>query len=127
MGKRCAAQVLDAALDYVRQNCTLQVACSAEPTSFAEALSLGLASVTMITGDFTLGAGITGGNTPRRLIVGAKSALIDFSGTVTHLALVDTVDSILLLVTETTPTVVTANGVNVLDIPSWSEELKAPE
>jgi len=128
MGKRVAAVVLDQALNYVKNNCDLMVACNAEPTTYAEAFStFALADVAMVPGDFTLGAGIGSGVTPRRLVVSAKpGVLIDVSGTVNHVALLDTMGSVLLLVTTTAPTPITANGNNKLNIPAWSEELSAP-
>ena len=127
MGKRIGIEVLDTALEYIRQNTDLMLACSAEPTTYAEALTLALGDISMSPADFSIATGVTGGNTPRRLIVAAKPGmLIDVSGEVNHLALIDMVDQILLLVTTTGPHPVTANGTNVLNVPSWSEEFKAP-
>lgn len=61
MAKSAADAVLDGLLDVVA-TATAQIACSAQPTSYAEATSTyALADVTIDSGDFTKGNGDTNG------------------------------------------------------------------
>lgn len=101
-------------------------ACNAEPTTFTEANStFALADVTMGSGDFTIAAGDGGGNVARKVTVGAKSSVpVDTTGTATHVALVDTVNSLLLFVTTCTSQALTAG--NNVNFPAWDIEVAAP-
>ena len=112
MAKSAHADVLDGAGLVVKSNCNLMIACSAEPTTRAEAVTTyALADVAMATGDFTMGADGTG----RKCTVAAKSGVtIDASGTATHAAFVDATR--LLYVTIITSQVLTAGG--TVDFPS---------
>lgn len=123
MAKTVHDDVLDGALNVVKNNCTRMVACSAQPTTFAEAnATFALADVTMASGDFTAANGDTSG---RKLTVAAKSAVpVDASGTVTHVALLDVTNSKLLYVTTTTPQGVSSGG--TVDFGSWKFELADP-
>jgi hypothetical protein len=82
MAKSVHDDVLDGALNIVKNNATRQVACSAEPTTYTEGnATYALADITVASGDFTAANGSTSG---RKLTVGAKTgALIDASGTAT--------------------------------------------
>lgn len=102
------------------------VACNAEPTTFTEAnATFALADVAMAGSDFTIAAGDGGGNVPRKITVAAKSGVtIDTTGTATHIALVDTVNSLLLLVTTCTSQALNSPG--TVNFPSWKLEVGAP-
>ena len=125
MAKSVADSVLDGALDILKNNVTRQVACSAEPTTYAEAnATYALADVTLASGDFTNANGDTSG---RKTTIGAKSAvLIDTSGTATHIALLNVAGTALLYVTTCTSQALTANGSNTVNFPAWDIEIADP-
>lgn len=121
MAKSVHDEVLDGALNIIKNTATLMIACSAEPTTRTEAVTTyALADVAMASGDFTAANGDTSG---RKLTVAAKSAVaVDAGGTVTHVAIVD--GTRLLYVTTTTSTAVAAAG--TVDIGSWKIEIADP-
>jgi len=125
MAKTVHDDVLDGALNIIKTLCTRQVACSAEPTTYAEAnATYALADVTMASGDFTNANGDTNG---RKTTVAAKSGvLIDTSGTATHVALLDVANSKLQYVTTCTSQALTANGSNTVNFPAWDIEIADP-
>lgn len=125
MAKSVHNDVLDGALNIVKNNATRQTACSAEPTTYAEGnATYALAAVTVASGDFTNADGDTSG---RKCTVAAKSGvLIDASGTATHIALLDVTNSKLLYVTTCTSQALTANGSNTVNFPSWKFEIADP-
>jgi hypothetical protein len=125
MAKTVHSDVLDGALNILKNNVTRQVACSAQPTTFAEAnATYALADVTLASADFTNANGDTSG---RKTTVAAKSGvLIDATGTATHVALLDVTNSKLLYVTTCTSQALTANGSNTVNFPSWKIEIAAP-
>ena len=100
MAKSCHTDVIDGALDIIRNNCTRMTLCSAQPTTYTEAnATYALADVTMAAGDFTKAADGTG----RKLTVAAKSGVtVDATGTGTHIAWLDVSNSKLLYVTTCT-------------------------
>lgn len=124
MAKASPDIVLDGALDVIA-SATRQIACSAQPTTFTEAnATFALADATMAGGDFTKANGDTSG---RKVTMGAKSgALIDASGTATHIALVRVADSTLIYVTTCTSQALTANGSNTVNFPAWKIEIADP-
>jgi hypothetical protein len=132
MAKRINPSVLDGALNIIKTGISglgpanKIIACSAEPTTFTDAnVTYALASSAMAGTDFTIANGITGGNTPRKITMAAKSgASITTTGTATHVALVDTVNSALLFVTTCTSQALTSG--NTLNFPSWGDEIGAP-
>jgi hypothetical protein len=125
MAKSVHDDVLDGALNIIKNNCTRQVVCSTQPTTYTEAnATYALADVTMASGDFTVANGDTNG---RKVTVAAKSSvLIDTSGTALHVALLDVSNSKLLYVTTCTSQALTANGSNVVNIPAWDIEIADP-
>lgn len=125
MAKSVHDDVLDGALNIVKNNVTRQVVCSAQPTTYTEGnATYALADVTMASGDFTNANGDTSG---RKSTVAAKSGvLIDTSGTATHIALLDVTNSKLLYVTTCTSQALTANGSNTVNFPAWKFELADP-
>lgn len=123
MGKSIHDDVLDGALNVIKNNVTRQVACSAQPTTYTEANSTyALADVTMASGDFTVANGDTSG---RKVTVGAKSGVtVDTSGTANHVALLDVSNSKLLAVTTCTSQALTAG--NTVNFPAWDDEIADP-
>jgi hypothetical protein len=110
--------MLDAALNYIKDNATVETVCSAQPTTYAEATSTyKLADVTVASGDFTLSDGDTNG---RKVRVAAKSAVpIDTTGEGNHIALCS--GTVLLYVTTCTAQQLTQGG--TVDVPYWDIEL----
>lgn len=125
MGKSVHDDVLDGAFNIIKNNCTRQVACSAEPLTYAEAnATYALADVTMASTDFTLANGDVSG---RKVTVAAKAgALIDTSGSATHIVLLDDTGFRMLFVTTCTPQALTANGTNTVNFPAWDDEIADP-
>ncbi len=123
MAKAVSDDVLDGALNIIRNNCTRMVACSAQPTTYTEGNSTyALADVTMASGDFTIADGTTSG---RKATVAAKSGVtIDASGTANHIALLDVTNSRLLYVTTCTSQALNTGG--TVDFGSWVIEIADP-
>lgn len=125
MGKRVHDDVLDGALNIIKNNCTRLVVCSTEPTTYTEAnATYALGDVTVDSSDFTAANGDTSG---RKLTVAQQSAfLIDASGTAAHIALLDVANSKLLYVTTCTSQALVANGSNTVTTPAWDIEIADP-
>ena len=122
MGKKLDDSVFDAGLDEIRDNCNLMVALPSEPADYAAAVANQLADVAMAPGDFTKANGDVSG---RKLTVAAKNGvLIDTTGTYTHVALLDTVNTVLLAVSTGTSQALTAG--NTMNFPAWDIELRDP-
>lgn len=124
MAKSANDLVMDASLDFIA-GANKQVACSAQPTTYTEAnATFALADAAMAGGDYTKANGDSSG---RKTTMGAKTgALIDASGTATHVALVDTVNSRLVYVTTCASQALTANGTNTVNFPAWKVEIADP-
>ena len=123
MSKIVHDDVLDGALNIIKNNATRMVACSAQPTTYTEGnATYALADVTVASGDFTVANGTTSG---RKVTVAAKAGVtVDVSGTVTHVCLLDVANSKLLYVTTTTSQAVVNPG--TVDIGSWVVEIADP-
>ena len=123
MAKFANDDVMDGALDIIRNNCTRMTACSAQPTTYTEGnATFALADVTMASGDFTKGNGDTSG---RKLTVAAKSSVdVDTTGTANHVALLDVANSKLLYVTTCTNASLDAAG--TVNFPAWDIEIADP-
>jgi hypothetical protein len=123
MAKFCHDDVLDAALNLIKNNCTLMTVCSTQPTTYSEGLTTyALADVTMASGDFTVGNGDVSG---RKVAVAAKSAVtIDANGTALHIALLDVANTKLLYVTTCSSQALSSGG--TVDIPTWDVEISDP-
>lgn len=121
MGKTVLDAVLDASHNEIKNNATLMIACSAEPTTRTEAVTTyALADVAVTGTDFTIANGDTSG---RKCTVGAKnSVLIDTGGTATHVAIVDATR---LLRVTTCDSLVLVGGQNV-NFPAWDFEIQDP-
>ncbi len=123
MAKAVPDAMLDAAFDWLDQ-ADKQVVCSAQPTTYAEAVTTyALADVAMtVNTDYTKANGDTSG---RKCTVAAKSGVtVDATGTATHLALVSTGDSTLRYVTTCTSQALTSG--NTVNIPAWDIEIADP-
>lgn len=123
MAKSVHDDVLDGALNIIKNNCTRMVLCSAQPTTYTEAnATYALADVTMVSGDFTAANGNTSG---RKLTIAAKAAVpVDVTGTGNHVALLDVTNLKLLYVTTCTSQAVGAGG--TVDIGTWKAEIADP-
>lgn len=123
MAKSVHDDVLDGALNVIKNNCTRMTACNAEPTTYTQGnATFALADVTMASGDFTIANGDTSG---RKATVAAKSGVpVDTTGTATHVALLDVTNSKLLYVTTCTSQALTSG--NTVNFPSWDIELADP-
>lgn len=123
MAKYAHSDVIDAALNVIKNNCTRMTLCSAQPTTFAEAnATYMLGSVTMASGDFTVAAGDTSG---RKVTVAAKTGIsVTNAGTGNHVALLDVANSKLLFVTTCAAQAVSSGG--TFDIGSWKDEIASP-
>lgn len=120
MAKSVASVVLDAALNYIKNNCVLMTACNAQPTTYAQAATTyKLADVTVATGDFTVAADSSG----RKVTVAAKAAVpVDTSGDAIYVAWCSS-DMLLLVTTCTLQGLVQGNTV---DFPAWKYNLQDP-
>ena len=112
--------MLDAALDYIKNNTTHLCVCSAQPTPYAEATATyKLALKTGLTsGSFT---GPANGDTSGRKVTINQQATIavDSSGTATHVALCS--GTALLYITTVTSQGLTAG--NTVTVPAWDIEI----
>jgi len=124
MAKSMHNDVADAMLDKIATG-NLMIACSAEPTTRAEAVTTyALADVAMTVGDgngdYTIADGDTSG---RKVTMSQKTGVtVDTSGTATHIAIVD--GTTLLLVTTCTSQVLTSG--NTVTFPAWDDEIADP-
>ncbi len=121
MAKVAPDAMIDAALDYIAA-CDLMIACSAEPSSYADATTgVDLADVAMAGGDFTKANDTSG----RKVTMGAKSGVaIDHTGTATHIALCKVGDTTLRYVTTCTSQLLTGGG--TVDFPAWKINIADP-
>jgi hypothetical protein len=129
MPKSVLDAVLDAAHAVVRDTGNAMHACSAAPTTYAEAVALpsatpagvSLGDVPMAAADYTIADAPGGG---RRLTVAAKTIVGDAAGTANHIAIVDTVGLRLLRVTECTAVGMTVGGAQ--DFKAFSFDIGDP-
>jgi hypothetical protein len=123
MAKSVHDDVLDGALNIIKNNVTRMVACSAQPTTYTEGnATYALADVTMASGDFTIANGDTNG---RKVTVGAKSTVtVDTTGSATHVCLLDVTNSKLSYVTTCTSQALTSG--NTVNFPAWDIEIADP-
>lgn len=123
MPKFAHDDILDAGLLLIKNNVNKRIACSAYPTTYAEAnATYALADVAVSSSDFTIANGDTSG---RKVTIAAKTGVtVDANGTVTHEALVDTVNSKLYYVTTTPSQGVSLGG--TVDMGLWKDEIADP-
>jgi hypothetical protein len=122
MGKVAPDALNDALLDYIA-GCDLMIACSAEPSSYADAtasVDLATAAMTPVT-DFTKANDTSG----RKVTMAAKAGVtIDHTGDATHIALCKSSDSTLRAVTTCTQQTLTQGG--TVDFPAWKWNVQDP-
>jgi|SRR3990167_5705504 len=123
MAKTVHANVLDGAFDVLDQ-ADLMTVCSAQPTTYTEAITtFKLADIAMTPDtDFTKANGDTSG---RKVTVAAKSSVpVDTTGTGTYIALTKSTGTLLYYVTTCTSQSLTAG--NTVNFPAWDIEILAP-
>lgn len=124
MAKAVSNNVLDAALNYVKNNSTRISVCSAQPTTYTEAVTTyKLAIKTISATDFT---GPANGDTSGRKVTSNQHTgiTVDTTGTANHVSLADSVGSALVYVTTCTGQSLTAG--NTVTVPAWKVEIAAP-
>ena len=123
MAKSIHDDVLDAALEYIESTGDEINVCSAQPTTYAEAhATYMLAQHTMTSADYTVGDGDSSG---RKVAVAQQADItIANSGTATHVAITDTGESKLLLVTTCTSQALTSG--NTVTVPEFDDEIADP-
>lgn len=126
MAKSCHDDVLDAALNYIKNNATRLTLCNAQPTTYTEGnATFALADITIDTGDFT---GPANGDTSGRKITVNAQADVDVDttdpGGTNHVALLDVANSKLLYVTTAPDVAVDAAG--TVTIGAWDVEILDP-
>jgi len=109
MAKYANDLMMDAALNYIRDNAEKLCVCSAQPLNYTEAVTnYSLASAAVDSSDFTLANGDSNG---RKVTVAQQSSMtIGTSGSANHVAIVATSSTALLLVTTVTEQALTAAG-----------------
>src|SRR6186713_2827889 len=120
--KSISDDVLDAALNTIKNNAVTLCLCSAEPTTRTEAFTTyELAKKTISSADYTGPSdGDSGG---RKLVVNAEASVpVDDSGTATHVALVDATR--LLCVTICTSKAVVSG--DLVNFPAWTLTFSDP-
>ena len=123
MAKYQHNDILDAALNVIKNNANKMTLCSAAPTTYTQATDTYLlAEVAMTSTDFTGPADWSTGG--RKLTVGAKSPTAAASSAEPdlHVALVDTANEKLLFVTDEITDQAITEG-NPCNIPTWEIKL----
>ena len=102
MSKIAHDDVLDGALNIIKNNATRLCICSTQPTTYEEAITTyKLGIVTIDSNDFT---GPSDGTSGRKVVVAGQSGVnVDADDNAQHIALCDSVNSKLLWVTTCTP------------------------
>jgi hypothetical protein len=124
MAKFTHSSVLDAALNVVKNGAAVMTACSALPSTYAEATATyKLADIAIDSSDFTGPSAGDGASGSRKVTVVAQSTVpIDSSGTATHVAICS---SDTLLHAGTCTSIVLTSGQTV-NFPSWDIEFAPP-
>lgn len=128
MPKFSSDNMIDAALDYVKNNCDEMRVCTSDvlTTGTPDATKIQGASaltgaITMAPGDFTHADGDVSG---RKTTVAAKSdQLITATGDADHIVLLDNGTEVLYMTTVTTQSLTDTNNVS---IPAWDIEIRDP-
>lgn len=121
MAKTIADAILDLALNGVANRTTRICVCTAQPTSYANAITdFNLATKTVSNANFTVAAGAQ-----RKVTVDQQSAVpITANGNATYIAWADSANSALVAVTTCTTQALVANG--TVDIPTHKFEIGSP-
>jgi hypothetical protein len=98
MAKYTHDDVMDAAANYIKNNCTRVTLCDGQPTTYTEAnATFALADVTVSGTDFTVANGTTSGR--KVTFAGKTGVTVDANGDGDHVAYLDVANSKLLHVT----------------------------
>ena len=134
MGKVVHDDVLDGALNIVKNNGTRLCVCSAEPATYAEATTTydggagkyNLAIATIDSADFTGPESVVGGSGGRKLTVNEQSGIaVDATASATHIAVCDSAgDGKVLLVTTCTSQPLTIG--NTVTVPDFVQSIADP-
>lgn len=113
MAKFQNTQMIDDALNYLKNNAVRIAVSNTQPTTYAEAMTTyAIGTVATATGNFTIGAGDSSG---RKITHSAATIAVGTTGTVAHIAFCGTAASgTLLFVGTCAPTAVTAGGTVVI-------------
>lgn len=124
MSKSVHDDVLDAALDYIKDNVGRMCVCSQEPTTYTEAITTyKLADIDISSADIT--GPINGDASGRKITINQQTDVdIDTTGYGTHIALVDITNEKLLYVTACP--INELNAGNNHDIEAWDIEFSDP-
>jgi hypothetical protein len=124
MAKYAHDDVEDGSLNIVKNAATRLCVCSAQPTTYAEAITTyKLAIKTITSANFTGPA--DWGTSGRKLTVNEAAAVpVDASDDATHIALCDSATSKLLEVTTCTSQYLTAG--NTVTVPAWDIQIADP-
>lgn len=122
MAKSVHDNVLDAALNYLKNNVVLETVCTSQPTSYAEAsATYKLADVAVDSADFSGPA--NGDSSGRKIQVNQQATItVDSSGSAQHVALCSS-DTLLYVTTCTAQQLTQGNTVT---IPAWDIEIADP-
>lgn len=131
MARFVHADVYDAHLQYIIDNCDLMTLCKGQPTTYAEATTdygtgtnKKLADVAMDSGDFSIDD--DDAETGRELNVAAQTEIdVDVTEEGDHVALLDSINSKILLVVPLTEAVAVDSS-GTVTIPAWKYVLPAP-
>jgi hypothetical protein len=128
MTKFVSNNVFDNGPQHIIDNCDLLVVLEGYPTDYADAATekgsggSRLAGVAVDSGDFAIADGDTSG---RKITVAAQNGItIAQTGTADHVALLDTVNSEILLVTDYTSKSLTSG--NQVNVGSFADEVADP-
>ena len=124
MAKSVHDDVLDSTLNYIKNNATRICVCSTQPTTYTEAITTyKLAIKTITSGDFT---GPSNGDVSGRKLRSNQHTTISVDATdyALHIALCDSVNSKLLIVTTCISQLLTSG--NTVTIPVWDMEIADP-
>lgn len=97
--------------------------CSAEPTTFTEATTtFNLATEASISGDYAKANGDTSGR--KNTLTVPTGTSISSTGTATHIAVTNSVGSVLEIITTCTSQALTSGG--TVDVSAWAHEILDP-
>lgn len=126
MAKSVHNDVLDAALNVIKNDATQMSVCKDTPTTYGEATTSGtymLAIHTMTSADYTI-ADVVGGSGGRKVTIAEQAAVsVGATGTATYVCLCDA-DDRLLYVTTCTSQVLTSG--NTVTFPAWAISIGDP-
>lgn len=127
MAKLVGDGVLDAALNYIKNNCDQLSVCANTPTSYALATTGGNVRLAIKTGltstDFT--GPVDGDTNGRKLTINQQSTFdVTNSGDATHVALTNSGNSELLYVTTCTLQALLSG--NTVTVPAWTITISDP-